>query len=306
MEPSVFAIVVNYNGVKDTLVCLESLQEITYSNFQVLVVDNASSDGSVQSIKERFPDVEILETGSNLGYGGGNNRGIEHALERDAQFVLILNNDMVFEPTMVDALVATALESPTTGMVCGKVYYFDHPDIIWSAGSQIDMKTGGPHLIGNGEADNGTHDQVRQVDMIDGCLILVTRQLCDKVGLIDTTYFAYYEDADWAIRSTRAGFKITYTPEARAWHKVSASGTVNGERSPFQLYYHMRNHLLFLSRHSSITLGKHAEMIATVLFGLLKVAFGYEPALSRARCRGILDYYRGRFGYRVQPPNRHQ
>ncbi|MBT5872652.1 MAG: glycosyltransferase family 2 protein [Candidatus Latescibacteria bacterium] len=306
MKPSVFAIVVNYNGVSDTLECLESLQDITYTNFHVLVVDNASSDKSVQIIKGKYPDVGVLETGSNLGYGGGNNKGIEHALECDAQFVLILNNDMVFEPSMVDALVATALESPATGMVCGKVFYFDRPDIIWSAGSAIDMRTGGPKLIGNGETDNGTHHQARQVDMIDGCLLLVTRQLCDKVGLIDTTYFAYYEDVDWAIRSTRAGFKIIYTPEARAWHKVSASGTVNGERSPFQLYYHMRNHLLFLSRYSSITLGKHFEMFATVVFGLLKTACGYEPALSRARYRGILDYYRGRFGYRVPPPNRNQ
>ncbi|MBI4552049.1 MAG: glycosyltransferase family 2 protein [Candidatus Latescibacteria bacterium] len=297
--PSVIAVVVNYNRRDDTLECLDSLQRVPSPALDVLVVDNGSSDGSVEAIRARFPGVTVIEAGTNLGYPGGNNLGIERALERGAEYLFILNNDIVVDPDIVQALVDVAEHDMAVGMVCPKVYYYDRRDVIWSAGSRIDMRTGTPLLRGCGEVDRGQYDAECPVEVIDGCAILVTRRLCEQVGLIDPTYFAYYEDTDWAIRATRAGFRIIYTPRARAWHKVSATNRSGTARSPFQVYYHIRNHLLFLSRYSRITTGKHVEMWGTVAFNVLKVLVGYDRERSLARLRGITDYYRGRFGHRV-------
>jgi GT2 family glycosyltransferase len=297
--PTVFAIIVNYNGREITLECLASLRRVTYADFRVLVVDNASTDGSVEAIRTAFPEATVLEVGANLGYAGGNNLGIAYALARGAGYLFILNNDIEVDPDVVSALVDTARRHPEAGMVCAKVYYYSQRDVIWSAGSRIDMRTGSPQLIGNNKEDAGQYDAEREVESIDGCLMLVTRPVCERAGLIDDTYFAYYEDTDWAIRARRAGFRLVYTPRARAWHKVSATNRQDGRRSPFQVYYHIRNHLLFLSRYSRITPRKHLEMGATVAFNALKVLVGYERALSAARLRGILDYYRGRFGKRM-------
>jgi GT2 family glycosyltransferase len=297
--PTVFAIVVNYNGQALTLDCLASLCRVSYNDLSVLVVDNASTDGSVKSIREQFPGITLLEAGDNLGYPGGNNLGMEYALTHSADYILILNNDMEVDQNMVAALVETAQQHPDAGMICGKVFYYNPRDMIWSAGSRMDMRTGSPELIGCNETDTGQYDMERELESVDGCMMLVTARACKQVGLFDTTYFAYYEDTDWAIRFRRAGFRILYTPHAVAWHKVSATNRQNGRRSPFQVYYHIRNHLLFLSRYSRITLRKHLEMGATLLFNVIKVLAGYDRSLSVARLRGILDFYRGRFGKQV-------
>jgi len=295
-SPSVFAIIVTYKGKDMTLDCLGSLQEVQYANLHTVVVDNASDDGTVEAVRAQFPAIHVLEAGSNLSYSGGNNLGIEYALEHGADYLFILNNDVFLDPDIVDALVQTAEANPHAGMICPKVYYCDQPNVIWSAGSTIDMQSGGPHLIGNNEEDAGQYDEERPVQVIDGCAILVTRAACERIGLIDIIYFAYYEDVDWALRARQASFEILYTPSAKAWHKVSATSQINGKRSPFQVYYHMRNHLLFLSRYSRIIFTKHLAMWGTMVFNLMKYIGGYQRPISRARMMGILDYYRGRFG----------
>lgn len=294
--PGVSAIIVNYNLKKDTLQCLDSLQQTRFPSLTCIVVDNGSTDDSVEAIHERFPETTILQTGENSGYAGGVNCGIEYALRHGAEYLLILNNDIVADPDLVDALVGVSQKNPQIGVVCPKVYYYDQKDVLWSAGARIDMRWGRPSLIGRNERDRGQYDSERLVDYLDGCAFLASRQMCEQVGLMDPIYFVYFEDSDWSIRMRHAGFKIVYTPAARAWHKVSATSQPGGNRSPFQAYYHIRNHLLFLSRYGRITLLKQLELAAMVGYNLLKALVNYQRDVSIARIRGIADYYRGRFG----------
>ncbi len=295
-SPLVFAIIVSYNLKNDTLECLESMQQVTYPNLHTVLVDNASSDGTVSAVRSLHPEVTIIEAETNLSYFGGNNLGIEYALNQKADYVFILNNDMIVDPLIIEVLVRVATQYPDAGMICPKVYEYDRRNVIWSAGVRIDMTWGRPYLIGHGEEDRGQQDDMRPADTVDGCAFLVSRRVCESVGLFDSIYWAYFEDTDWSLRCREMGFDILYAPEGRGWHKGSATNQPEKKRTPFQAYYHIRNHLLFLSRHSRISILKHLEVVAMIGFNLGKAAVGYQRKVSLARIRGLLDYYRGRFG----------
>lgn len=295
-SPLVFAVIVSYNLKDDTLECLESMAQVTYPNLHTVLVDNASADDTVPAVRARYPDVTIIEPETNLGYCGGNNIGVEYALEQGADYVFILNNDMIVDPEIVDVLVRVATAHPDAGMVCPKVYEYDRRNVIWSAGAEVDVQWGRPSLIGHGEDDQGQHDAPRPVDAVDGCAFLASRRVCESVGLLDPIYWAYFEDTDWSFRTRKMGFDLLYTPEGRGWHKGSATNQPEKKRTPFQAYYHIRNHLLFLSRHSRISILKHLEIVAMIGFNIVKAAVGYQRKVSMARIKGILDYYRGRFG----------
>ncbi len=302
-SPLVYIVILNWNGFRDTVECLESCRSIAYPALRILVVDNGSVDGSETRLRQRFPDLEIIQTGRNLGFAGGNNVGIRIALERGADYVLLLNNDTVVHPDLIAALVRTARSDARIGMLCPKIYRFDPPDVLWYAGAHIIEWLGWGNHRGDGIRDVGQFDALEDVNRPTGCALMVTRAACDQVGLLGEEYFCYCEDLDWGLRARRAGFRIVYDPGTRVWHKVSRSST--GERSSVVLYYYVRNLMLCLDRNRPLPIPlrfvRYLFVLGSGLSALFALRLPKRSGLSLV-WRGARDYFRGRLGQIADAP----
>ena len=247
--PPVHIILVNWNGRDVTLACLDALADITYPNARVVVVDNASSDGSIEAIRARHPGVAVLPMTENLRFAGGNNAGIRHALEAGAELIMLLNNDTVVAPDFLEPMVATLTAGDRTGMVAPKIYYHAEPDRIWFAGGAISFWTGTMSHPGIRERDNRQFDERREIDYATGCCVLTSRAVIGKAGILDERFFMYGEDADWSMRVRRCGYRILYEPRARVWHKVSVSS--GGHLSAFKMRHKFISNFRFFARYAA-------------------------------------------------------
>ena len=247
-SPKVFVIILNWNGKEDTLECLESVRKIDYPNFTTLVVDNGSSDGSEEAFRAAFPDIAVLQTGENLGFAEGNNIGIRFAMDKAADYVFILNNDTIVDPHVVSALVDEAERNPKAAILGSKIYFYDRPDIINSAGGAFHHDIFKPYHIGYGfKEDNKTYSEVNSVEWITGCAILLRILPLREVGLFDPDYFLICEELDLCTRVRKHGYEILFVPASKVWHKISAS--FEGSYSPVYCYYQFRNLLLYARKN---------------------------------------------------------
>lgn len=251
MKPKVTIIVLNWNGKCDTIECLESLERITYPNYDIVLVDNGSTDGSASSFRQRFPHIPILETRVNLGFAGGSNVGIRWGLERGADYILLLNNDTVVHANFLDELVSFAQSDPRIGFAGPKIYYYDYngrKDVLACAGSEFKIWKGRLVHVGAGTVDRGQYDIVREVDYVEGSCLLARTEMINSVGLLNPDYFLYWEDTDWCIRGARAGFTAEYVPAARVWHKVPVR---TEGKSNLAYYYYGRNVIWLVRQYAS-------------------------------------------------------
>jgi hypothetical protein len=294
----VMIIVLNWNGLADTLACLASLARLDYRVHEVVVVDNGSTDDSVSAIRASYPQVTLIETGENLGYVGGNNVGLEHARAMGADFALLLNNDTEVAPDFLGLLVEAAEADSAIGIVGPTIYYFDRPNVVWSAGGAIDWGRGRTRMIGLDEVDHGQFGHaVRPVDFVTGCALLIKMSVVDQVGMLDPRFFAYYEEAEWCVRVARAGFRILHVPQAKIWHKISPDAR---EASPQVHYYMIRNRLLLL-KLSKMGVGPWISALLldygrTLVSWTLRPKWRSKSRQRRAMLQAIRDYGRGRFG----------
>jgi GT2 family glycosyltransferase len=248
-EPRVFTILVNWNGRDVTLECLASLAHIRYRTNSIVVVDNASTDGSVDAIRRHHPDVTVLAMKENHRFAGGNNAGMRHALEHGADMILLLNNDTTVADDFLTHMVGRMQSHPAIGMVAPKIYYHDDPARIWFAGGVVSMWTGTMRHTGIRERDNGQHDTAGEIDYASGCCILVRRSVVERVGMLDESFYMYTEDADWSMRVRRAGHTIIYEPKARIWHKLSVSA--GGHLSWYKMKNKLISNLRFFGRYAA-------------------------------------------------------
>ncbi len=296
-QPDVSIIVLNYNSREDTLDCLRSLQHLTYLAAQIILVDNGSTDGTVEAVRQCYPRVTVIETGQNLGFTGGNNVGIQHALKSGAEYIMLLNNDTIVAPDMIDVLVHVMQQDPSLAVTGPTIYYYDQPETVWSAGGRIDWKRGHTHMLGINEEDKGQFGQApRLVEFVTGCALLARRDVWERVGLLDDKFFMYFEETEWCVRAARAGFKIAHVPAAMMWHKISIEARA---ASPRTFYYMTRNRLLFLNQtHASLqtwlyTLLEYARML--VSWSVRPERRDHRP-LRDMMVRAIKDYSTGKFG----------
>jgi len=285
-------VVLSWNGREDTLAALESLGGI-----QTICVDNGSTDGSAEAVAERFPEVELIRTGVNLGFAAGNNVGIRRALDRGADWVALLNNDAYVDSGFAEALAAAAERHPDAGVLACKVYVVDPTDVLWYAGGSFDPRLGySGRVRGSGQRDDGGFEQELDVDWATGAALAVSREAIERAGLLDEELFAYLEDVDWCLRIRAAGLRVVLVPSAKAWHKVSAS--TGGPASPTSIRYHCRNTLVVCRRYRPLPrageAAREAVVIATHTLQALRQA-GRGRALW-AVVRGWRDYRRGRMG----------
>jgi len=247
MQPLVYIIVLNWNRREDTLECLRSLSAVKYENFKILLVDNASSDGTVEAVAREFPAASIVSNSTNLRFAGGNNVGIRIAMERGADFVLLLNNDTTVDPDFLTELVAGA-SSDSTGMTGPKMYFYDDPKRLWYAGGKIEFWKGWISHIGVREVDAGQYDTPAETQYISGCCVLVKKEVVERIGMLDEAYYIYGEDADWCVRATRAGYVLRYVPAARIWHKLSVSS--GGHFSWFKNWNKLKSQMRVMARYA--------------------------------------------------------
>lgn len=298
--PEVAIIILNWNSGLHTRDCLASLAQIDYKSYWPLVVDNGSTDDSLQRVREAFPEVPILENGRNLGFTGGNNIGLRWALERGADYMLLLNDDTEVAPDFLRQLVEAAEADPAVGMAGPTIRYFHEPEVIWSAGGEIDCRRGQTRMLGLSERDTGQFGLVpRDVDFVTGCALLARRRVLEEVGLLDDRFFAYYEETEWCVRAAKKGFKIVHVPKAIVWHKIQIE---KRDDSPQVVYYMTRNRLLFLR---SAGLGWRAwfstllgDILRTFLAWSLMPRWKHKRPHRRALLRAVMDASRGRWGFR--------
>lgn len=229
-------IIVNYNGFNDTKECLESLNRINYSNFEVFVVDNSSTAKPDKEVEEYIrKNSHYIRSEKNLGFSGGNNYGIREASQLNPQYYLLINNDTVVTPGFLDCLVNESREQPEAGIITGRIEYNANPGKAWFCGGELDLDTG---LCRHLRISEDTGLDKRNITFSSGCLMLIPQEVIQKVGLMDEDYFLYCEDTDYCARVLQAGYKIRYVPESLIFHKVSAT---TGEKSPLNQYYYVRN-----------------------------------------------------------------
>ena len=270
----------NYKGAEDTVVCLQSLEKITYPNYYVVIVDNASPDDSIGLIANRLkskrnddvtffdsPDkalqsfrpqskFTLLQTGYNGGYGYGNNIGIKYALKNGADYVLVLNNDTVVDPGFLEPMVQMCEEDKNIGIASGKIYFYGKPDVIWFNGGRFHPCTAKVEHVNFNEKDTGQLPPDENT-FISGCMWLIPRQVIENVGFITEEYFMYVEDLEFCQRVMDCGFSLKVCDQSLVWHKV---GSTCGHWSSFSSYWMAKNKMKFIVNHLT---GK-CRLIATV------------------------------------------
>lgn len=284
------------------MACVESCLGANDPRLRLLVVDNGSTDGSEAILRECFPSLEILQTGENLGFAGGNNAGIRHALAAGADLVLLLNNDTTVAPGLATILAEAAAAHPRAGMLCPKILFHDRPDVLWYAGASFHPWLGWGRHRGYGQADRGQFDHLEETPRATGCALLVTRALCETVGLLRDDYFCYAEDLEWGLRAREAGFAILYVPAARVWHKVSSS--TGGARSVTAVRYTTRNVLACVDQRLPLPfparVARRGLILAAGALGVFTGGLPAGPGLA-AVLAGARDHRQGRMG-RIAPP----
>ena len=297
MAPLVFVVIVNYNGREHINDCLESLQKVDYPNFKVVISDNGSTDGSVELIKGKYPFVKIIENGTNLGYGKGNNVGIKYALEHGADYVFLLNLDTIVEPDFLTRLVDTCQADPSIG-VCGpKVMNFPSQKVIQSLGGTYKLWKGIPRRIGKDEADRGQYKEPSEVDWIHGCAMMIKREVFEKIGLFDERFFLFYEETDFCCQAAKNGFKIVAVPQSVIYHKYRVS---TGFLNRLFVYYYTRNALLCMRKNAL-----WYNWLTFPFFFIFYQCAGFFYLTMRRGGKstsmlfwGIIDFLRGNFGKR--------
>jgi GT2 family glycosyltransferase len=287
------AVVLNWNGGEDTPRALASLVR---EGIETICVDNGSSDGSDAVVEREFPAVELIRNGANLGFAGGNNVGLRRALERVADWVLLVNNDAVVEPGLVEALERAAAARPDAGLLACKVLFEDGETVMYGGASFRAWLGYSGRRVGWGGPDR--YHELRDVDRADGAAMAVSRAAAETVGLLDERLFAYVEDVDWSLRMREAGFAVVFVPDAVVRHKGSAS--TGGSASTANLYYSARNTILVSERARPLPFGLRGLRRAVVVATHLAQALSHPASRDamRAVLAGRRDARAGRGGPR--------
>lgn len=247
-EPEVSAVILNWNGGEMVCDTIASVLSLNAPVPHVIVVDNASTDGSDDEIERRFPPVTLLRNATNLGFAAGNNVGIRYALEQGADYILLLNNDTLLDPSAVGTMVAAILADSRRGAVVPKIYFHaaDQDRRIWAAGAHWRAFPPRVKMRGYGERDVGQYDMPGPVAYATGCVLLVRQETFAAAGLLDESYFMYQEDYAFCDRVRTSGLMLWYEPRAVVYHRVSAS---TGEGSPQKWRYWSQSTVLFYAQH---------------------------------------------------------
>jgi GT2 family glycosyltransferase len=287
-EPRVCIVILTWNRVDAVISCLISLNSLRYENIDVLVVDNASEDGTVQRLREIFPGLEIIENQRNLGYTGGNNVGIRRALEKGADYVLLLNNDSIVHPSLVNELVTVAESDPSIAVVGPKNMKSDNPRLIWAAWAEVTYGPTLTHIYGLNKLDSMKYAQVKDVEQVIGCGYMWRKEALQDIGLLDTGFFGYHEDVDWCVRARDDGWRVVYVGSAIVYHKGSLSSNPGYSSCIPIMYFLGRNAILFTKKHGDFF--KMGLLLCNSLIGSMR---RIKRTRLKERLGGELQFWQG-------------
>jgi GT2 family glycosyltransferase len=299
-SPRVAVLILNWNDKRNTLETLESVRGLQYANFEVFLVDNGSTDGSVEAIAKDFPEVRLLVSRENLGAAGGRNLGLETILHHaDVDYVMFLDNDVIVEPALLDKLVEAAETEPTLGIAGPIVYYYSDPRRIWSAGSRFIFREVITRLrLNNHLMAQEPGKGITYVGSISGCCMLVKRRGFGTVGWFNPQYVMACDDSEFCYRAGKRGFARAVVNHAKLWHKVSAS--TGGAYTPARAYYTGRSTILFLKDH-----GRSWHWFTILAFAALSLLVGYLRERRRGNQKAVAmklqGYLDGLLGRPVAP-----
>lgn len=302
-SPKVSIIILNWNGWQDTLECFDSLTRITYPNYDVVILDNNSTNESVEKIKNWITNkktavaYKLIINSQNTGFAGGNNPGIEYAVKNKSDYILLLNNDTIVDPGFLEKMIKVGESDEKIGIIGPKIYYETDKNRIWFGGGYFDWLGGGKHLDFDKIDDKPFDETIKKINFVTGCCFLIKRVAVEKIGLMNEDFFLYYEDVEWSLRAIKYGYKIIYAPGSHIWHKVSRS--VKPKTNPMVHYYHIRNILLLSKLHAPklMIYGIYGWSAIQYFKQVVKIIF--FPAnieIARMIMSGIKDFYAGRFG----------
>jgi len=242
-------VILNWNRKDMLLDCLSKVATLEYPLYETIVVDNASTDGSVAAVREKFPQVAIIENHKNYGAIGGKNIGLRRAMESPVDYIYMLDNDIVGAPDSLTHLVAVAESDESVGLVGAMMYDHSKPTTILSAGGTIDFTQNVSRGRGDNQIDRGQFKKVEPVDYLWGGALLARKSVLEEVGLFDEEYIGYwFEDTDISVRVRKAGFKVLFCPQAKVWHKPHATAEQFSFRKK---YLAARNAIRFMKKHAT-------------------------------------------------------
>jgi GT2 family glycosyltransferase len=301
MNLKVAVVVVNYNGLADTQRCLRSLRNLSTQGVFTVVVDNASTEDPCPILQADFPEFHYVRNSRNEGWAGGNNTGIRVALEWGADQVILLNNDTEVHPNLVERLLATAAAHPDYGILGPVINFLEEPGTLMTDGCTFNE----PGYNGFFQrkpvpvAPDGLAG-VTEVDIVNGCCMMIGGSVFRKIGLVDERFFLIHEESDFCLRARHAGFRCGVLGEVLVWHKGSSSFKRTGKQ--IQRYYDARNLYLLLRKHTTRS-GRRRGPWPSRLTYLKYVYYRYsierengQPEAADAVLRGVLDAISGRYG----------
>ena len=284
-------ITVNYNGLNDTCALIDSIP--FNEDMEVIVVDNGSREDEASMLLTRYPHIKAIRSDQNLGFAGGNNLGMKVAKGR---YLYLVNNDTEFKYFNPQALIKRLEASPKIGMVCPKIRFaWDNNPIQYAGYTPLSAITVRNRAIGFGEKDKGQYDAPHQTPYAHGAAMMLKREVIDKVGLMPECFFLYYEELDWSMMITRAGYEIWYEPASTIYHKESQS---TGQNSPLRTYYITRNRLLLVKRNF-VGVSKYIAyaylQILVATRDIIKFLVKGRTDLIKATFKGLQDFRNSHF-----------
>ena len=293
--PPVGVVIVNHN-LKDSLrATLESFRKVNYPGLQIVVSDNASTDGAQEMVRTEFPEVHLLAHAEEQGYARAASLGMAFLVDR-TKYIFSTTNDVIMDPEIFNVLVDYAEKNPKTGVLGTRIYFFDRPDVLWHAGATVHPLHGHSRHIGWERRDHPRYGKIRECDFVTGCGYLLRSEVLKKIGYFKEDLVFYSEDAELCYRFREAGYKVMYIPEAKMWHKT---GTTLAKNRPVQLHYSTRNQLYLLQRHRvgyyPLILFVHVFVVSPVKMALFAVLLRWKN--SAGISRGVRDWRRGKYGW---------
>jgi GT2 family glycosyltransferase len=271
INPSIAVIVVNWNSYKFTFECISSLKKCNYSNFKIILVDNGSKDFSIEQLRKDFKGLDIIKNKSNLGFTGGNNIAISKALKENFDYVMLLNNDTKVNSDFLSFLVERLENENNLGAIQPLILQMDDKNKVWNAGGEFIKLFGLPKVIDKGKNIKSINPNKHYTEWISGCCIMLKSKVINEVGLLDNSFFAYFEDVDWSLRIKNDGYLLGIDNRSIIYHYESGSSKTSsksreGFLNPVVHYYNFRNHIKLIKKHRN-----YFNITITIIFQVIKI-----------------------------------
>ena len=304
MQKKVAVILVNWNGFTLSADCICSLQQMAYNNYDIIVVDNGSEDGSVKKLKDRFSHIIILESETNLGFTGGNNLGIQYAINHGYEYVLLLNNDTFVKEDFLEILVSYMDKHTDTGVIQPKILYHHNRSLLWNGGSYFNPWLGNTFEANTRSSVKQTKQKVKKVDWVSGCAFFTRVSILNESGLLAENMFMYYEDVDLSFRIRQNGRTCIYYPDSVIYHIAGMATKSNikskeGFINPLIHYYSTRNRIWLIKKYTPLKCIPTSFVYNSFYLAAILVYLAVRGRFVKFRMvlKGIRDGIKGKISY---------